>query len=202
VSSALGDILLQQLTRGDALATMSTSLGADNAATAQAVKVVVPLLVTALAKNAASPEGATALQGALERDHDGSLLDQIGGYLEAADTSPGEAILRHVLGSRQGTVATGVSKAAGVDLGLIQQLLPLVAPLVLAQLGRARRENNLDAGGLASVLAKEAQGASKSADAPWGNLGSLLDMDQDGDPTDDAVRVGAGLLGRLFGGRR
>ncbi|MFQ5459864.1 MAG: hypothetical protein ACE5EL_03630 [Anaerolineae bacterium] len=73
---------------------------------------------------------------------------------------------------------------------------------MLAQLGRARREQNLDAGGLASILAKEAQHGAQGVDAPWGNLGSLLDLDQDGDPTDDAVRLGAGLLGRLLGGRR
>jgi len=202
VPSALSDVLLQQLTRGDSLAKMGAGLGADNAATAQAINVLVPLLVTALANNASSPDGAAALQGALVRDHDGSLLDQVGSYLEAGDTSPGEAILRHVLGARESAVATGVSKAAGIDLRLVKQLLPLVAPLVLAQLGRARREGNLDAGGLASVLANEAKRADTSPAGPLGSLGSLLDMDDDGDATDDAVRVGAGILGRLFGGRR
>ena len=39
------------------------------------------MILAGLARNAAQPEGADPLHGAVQRDHDGSLLDDLGGFL-------------------------------------------------------------------------------------------------------------------------
>ncbi len=60
---------------------IAQQIGADRQTTQQAISAAVPLLVGAMARNAQSPQGAQALTTALEKDHDGSLLDQLGGLL-------------------------------------------------------------------------------------------------------------------------
>ena len=75
----------------------------------------LPILLAALNRNASNPAGAAALHGALERDHDGSILDNLGGFLGNAQAGPGAGILKHVLGERQESTAQAVGAASGLD---------------------------------------------------------------------------------------
>ena len=107
----------------------------------------------------------TALFGALSRDHDGSLLDDIGGFLGGslggAKAAAGAAILGHILGGKQGSVETGLSRASGLDGATIAKLLPLLAPIVMGVLGRLSRQQSLDAGGVSGYLTGESASAPK-----------------------------------------
>jgi hypothetical protein len=58
---------------------LGRQLGTDSQSTQNAVQAALPLLLGALAKNSASSGGADALAGALDRDHDGSILDDLHG---------------------------------------------------------------------------------------------------------------------------
>ncbi|HRF38840.1 MAG TPA: DUF937 domain-containing protein, partial [Saprospiraceae bacterium] len=64
-------------------------------------------LVSALARNASTEQGAAALSNALDRDHDGSILSNLagllGGQAPAQDNRAlnGAGILNHILGDRQ-----------------------------------------------------------------------------------------------------
>jgi hypothetical protein len=53
---------------------MATQLGVSDAKVQQAIGIGLPLLLSALAKNSSSDEGAQSLSNALARDHDGSVL--------------------------------------------------------------------------------------------------------------------------------
>ena len=70
--ASLLDGLMQQL-GGDTRRQLSQQLGADESTTTPAVGAALPVLVGALAKNASSTDGAAALAGALDKDHDGSV---------------------------------------------------------------------------------------------------------------------------------
>ena len=60
-------------------------IGANEQQTSQAISALVPMLIGGLSQNVQnSPQGAQALNSALERDHDGGLLDQLGGLLGAS----------------------------------------------------------------------------------------------------------------------
>ncbi|MBO6576018.1 MAG: DUF937 domain-containing protein [Rhodothermales bacterium] len=79
--SGITDLLLSQLGGGqmDALA---QSIGAPRSTTERAMEAAIPALIGGLARNAtASPSGAASLASALERDHDGSALDNVGSLL-------------------------------------------------------------------------------------------------------------------------
>lgn len=67
---------------GSTLDQLGSQIGADRSTTEKAVAAAIPALLGGLAKNAnRSPEGATALAAALDRDHDGSILENLGGLL-------------------------------------------------------------------------------------------------------------------------
>lgn len=70
---------------GDATSRLAAQVGADPSAVERAAGIAMPLLVGALARNAnRSKDDARALDNALERDHDGSLLDSFAGLLGGA----------------------------------------------------------------------------------------------------------------------
>ncbi len=188
---------LQQQLGGGVVDQIGRQLGTDRSATGQAISAALPLLLSALARNASSNDGAGALHSALVKDHDGSILDGLGSFLGQGDTSPGAAILKHVLGGRQSRVEQGLGQATGLDAGQIGGLLATLAPVVLGALGKMQRQKGLDPSGLGSVLGQEQQAIEQRAPREMGILGSLLDADRDGDvDLSDLARKG---LGALFG---
>ena len=119
---------LKQHLSGDALAQLSRQLGTDERTTSTAVSAALPAIVGALARNASSPAGATALESALARDHDGSLLDNPTGAIANPQLDVGSGILKHVFGEREGVVAAGVGEVAGLDSAKSGKLLAMLAP--------------------------------------------------------------------------
>jgi hypothetical protein len=191
---SLLDMLQQQLGSG-AVNQISRKLGADPGTTGNAIDAALPLLLTAMARNAAQGPQAQSLDTAVAQDHDGSILDDVPGYLNQAERGPGAGILRHVLGGRQQTVQTGLSQATGLDSGKTAQLLTMLAPLVMGALGRAKRENQLDTNGLSTLLTGEQERLKETAPGVMGALSRFLDQDNDGSVMDDV----SGMLGKAFG---
>ncbi|MDX1440252.1 MAG: DUF937 domain-containing protein [Rubricoccaceae bacterium] len=197
--------LIGQALHGDTLSQLSSRIGASEQQTQTAAMAALPVILGAMKRNASTPEGAQSLSNALENDHDGSILDQLGGFLSGhlqnERAANGDGILGHILGGQRETVQQGVSRASGLDLNQVAKLLPLLAPIVMAALGKKRREQApQEGGGLADLLA----GATSSAreQAPSGALDILtgfLDSDGDGDVKDDLLKqAGSSLLGKLF----
>ena len=182
---------------------IASQLGLDRDATERAVSGALPMLLGGLMKNAQSTDGAASLLGALERDHDGSVLDDIGGFLGqgsgAADSGMG--ILKHVFGGRESTVQNTLAGSSGVDAGQMRQIMAMLAPLVLGMLGRNQRQQGLDIGGLTDLLGGERRAVERKAPGATDLIGGLLDSDGDGAVTDDLAKLGGGLLGGLFGGK-
>lgn len=195
------DLLDQQL-GGDAVKTLSRRIGADEATTQRAVAGALPMLVTALANNSSDRHGASSLLGALDRDHDGSILDDVVGFLGQGDARGGESILGHVLGGRRQTAAEGVGRMSGLDAQSAGKLLAMLAPLVMGALGRARRHNDLDDSGVSDLLQGERRRVERAAPDGMGMLSQILDADGDGQVADDVARMGVSMLGKLFGGGR
>jgi len=151
------------------------------------------------------------LANALDRDHDGSLLNNLDSFLKAPEQGKGSGILGHVLGGQRGRVEQYVSKSSGLNAGSTGQLLEMLAPLVMGSLGKQKKSQGLDAGGLAGMLGQVlgGQGASGATSGQTGQkpakspqqqlLASLLDSDKDGDISDDLINLGGKLLGGMFG---
>jgi len=190
--------ILQQRLGGQAVEQISRKIGSDPGTTGNAIDAALPLLLAAVARNASNGAQAKSLDTAVSQDHDGSVLDDVPGYLNRAETGPGAGILRHVLGGNQPTVEHGLSQTTGLDAGKAGQLLIMLAPLVMGALGRAKQERGLDAGGLSNLLAGERVNLNQSAPGVMGMLGRFLDRDGDGSVIDDV----GGMLGKTFGSKR
>jgi hypothetical protein len=229
--SSLLDVLAGGLDQR-ALERLGSQIGAPPQQTERAVAAALPLLVGALQRNAASPQGADALAGALERDHDGSVVDDVPGFFSRPPTASDERSVDHIFGPRRAPVENAVSRASGLGSAQVMQLLAQLAPLLLAALSRARASsgsgagtgasnaNRSGAGGLGDVLGGALGRMQSSNPGLGGLLGSLLDSNGDGSIVDDllgkalgggAARGSAGgsgggglggLLGELLGGRR
>ena len=78
--NALTQIITQQLS-GGASRQIAQRLGVSEATANTAVQVAVPLILSALARNANQPQGAESLHQAINKDHDGSILDNLMGYV-------------------------------------------------------------------------------------------------------------------------
>jgi hypothetical protein len=190
---ALTQQLLQQLS-GNALSKIGQRIGADEKTTGSALSMAMPLLVSALAKNAAKPEGAQALHQALAKDHDGSVLNDMSSFLGNPEAANGAGILNHVLGGQQQTVTKGLAQGTGLDSGQVGQLLQIAAPLIMGALGQKQQQQGFDTNGLSSFLGGQQQVAQKSNPDMMGVLNNLLDADRDGSALDDIL----GVVGKLL----
>jgi hypothetical protein len=193
--ASLLDLVHQQLDP-QAISQLSRQLGTDEATTQQAVPAALTALLGGLAQGSSQPEGAQQLAGALAQ-HDGSLLDNLSGFFQNnGQGAQGGGILSHIFGHQQPAAESQISQATGLDKGKAARLLMLLAPIVLAALGRAKRQRNLDPGGIADVLAGERRHIEQTQPAHRGLLNILLDRDGDGHIADDLAGMAGGLLGQ------
>ena len=140
------------------------------------------------------------MHGAIERDHDGSLLDNLGDLLGGGEThqqaeSHGAGILQHILGGKQQRVQQGVSNSSGLSGDATAKLMKLLAPVLMGAVGKQQRQQGISAGGLGKWLGKEREDFEQKAPQGGGLLGALLDTDGDGDlDMTDLLAHGSKLL--------
>ena len=195
--------ILQSQLSDEMLGQISGQIGADKDQTAQAANGVFATLLGGLANNASSEGGLSALGAALDRDHDGSMLDDlvgmVGGMMsggQQTQAANGLGILGHVLGDRQDVAAEQISQSSGLNMSQVMKLMPLLAPIVMAVLGRVKNQGGLDLGSLAGVLMGSAQNAQQGGmgDLIGSVLGGVLGGGQ------QQQQQGGDLLGDILGG--
>ena len=200
--------LLQSQMGESVIGALAGQLGnAEPQKTSTAVSGAASILMSALAKNARNPQGASALEAALDRDHDGSILDDVVGFINGTSNinntraGNGAGILGHILGGQQGNAIESLMKTSGLSKDQSSNILIKLAPIVLGMLGKQKRTQGLDTGSIGSVLTNAASTAKKRN--PGGDLlTSFLDQDGDGSIKDDAAKIGFSLLKNLFKRRR
>ncbi|MCB0665279.1 MAG: DUF937 domain-containing protein [Saprospiraceae bacterium] len=180
---------------------LSKTIRADKEQTVTAANGVFATLVSAISRNAAKPESGQALMKALDRDHDGGILnnvmDLIGGAQQRDKTTNGLGILEHVLGGKTNNVVQMVSQTSGLDFLKSAELLKVLAPIVMGTLGQTKRQNGLDLGGLSQILSGTVTQAAKQREG-MGLIEKVLDADGDGSVMDDIAGMGMKVLGGLF----
>lgn len=206
----LMDILQGQLS-DDVIGQISEHIGAEPQQTATAANGIFATLLGGLANNASSEGGLSALGAALDRDHDGSMLDDlmgmVGGMMSgqgAGSSTNGMGILGHILGDRQEAAAEQVSQSSGLSMGQVMKLMPILAPILMQVLGRSKNQGGLDLGSLAGILMG---GANQAQQGGFGDLiGSVLggvlgggQQQQQQQPQGGAGDLLGSVLGGIFG---
>jgi len=202
---SLQDLLGQQK-GAEAVDQISQNVGANQSAVQSAIQTALPMLINGLANNASTPEGAQSLNKALEQDHNGGILDNLGGLGNMIfgggegerQPPPKQAdaggILGHILGNNQGQVAQQVSKNSSLDIGQVSQILMFLAPIVMGYLGKRKQQQNLGPDELSGYLGEQQQQIQASPQG--GLLGNLLDRDGDGSSMDDIASMAMSYLTR------
>jgi len=191
---------------------VSNQTGQDQNKTGDVLTMALPVLMQAMKRNAATPEGAQGLLGALENKHDGSILDNLGGLFGGGVSNDvmddGGKILGHVLGSKQRNVENALSQKSGMDAGSVAQILKVAAPILMGVLGKQKRQQQVESpSGIEGLLGGLLKGNSPQQEQSF--LESMLDADGDGSIIDDVAGMVlggnkkkgglGGLLGGLFG---
>ena len=199
---------------------VSGKVGTSEGETSSVLASVLPSLVGGMMNNASTQEGQSGLLGALlGGKHDGSILDNLSGFLGGDDHSDGASILGHVLGGNQENVQNQVSQSTGVSSDKIAMIMKIAAPILMGYLAKQAQGSGLNnsgatanGGGLTDILGGLLGGGQAQQQAPTASsmggsiLTSMLDQDGDGqlglgDAVAAATKKGGlgGLLGNLFG---
>ena len=188
------------------------STGNDTNKTSSVLTMALPVLMKAMQRNSASPEGAEGLMSALNGKHNGSILDNLGGLfgggVDDEVKNDGQKILGHVLGAKQGGVEKILGEKSGLDAGSVGNILKVAAPILMGVLGKQSQQQNVSSSnGIGDLLGGLLGGSSAAKEQNF--LESILDADGDGSVVDDvagmvlgnAGKKGGlgGLLGGLFG---
>lgn len=184
----LGSQSGQQLISG-----ASSQLGIENNQVQNVLAMALPALLSGLNKNTNQPGGAEALMGALS-NHDGSILDNVMGFLGQGNFTDGQNILGHILGGSQSNVENAVSQSTGVSSSNVAQIMAMAAPLLLGLLSKETKQNNLDANGLSNMLTNIVGGATQSNQEGMSMIEKLIDQDGDGSVMDDVSSIGMSLF--------
>lgn len=190
------------------IADIAQQLGVSDDVASQAVSEASSVLLAGLMKNASTPEGAEALQNALEK-HAGFQGVQSTADI---DTDDGSKILNHIFGDKTDQVALALSKeptTAGIDFA---KLLPSLAPIIMGILGASHSQGsgggigdilggflgNDKGGGIGSVLGSILGGGGQKSSS--GGLGDVLGGILGGGQQKSSGGGLGGLLGGIFGG--
>lgn len=217
--SGITDTLLSSLD-ARTVQSISQQLGLSPQNTGNAIQAALPILLGQMAKNASQPGGADALLGAVQRDHTGvdiggllgGVLGALGGGGQAQQApsssnalSGGLAILGHVFGGGNGAQRAAtpqVPAVAGLDGATSAKLMALLAPMVMAALGRMAQGGQVNANSLGGLLGGESQRIAQAPPSALGGLmGAVLDRDGDGKVDLGDILKSAQGLGSLFGKR-
>ena len=182
----------------DSLNHICDLLGSNPQTTGNAIAAAVPLLLSALSRNASSPDGRDSLYNALSNDHDGGILDNLMGFLGggAQQQGDGEGILGHVFGGSQNGVMNALSKATGMDASNVGRLLVMLAPVVMGFLGRTRQQQGLGPSSLAGLLGGETEYAQQAQPGLMSTISRFLDQNGNGSAVDELSSILGGLLAR------
>ncbi|MFT5512910.1 MAG: hypothetical protein ACI8SE_001309 [Bacteroidia bacterium] len=69
---------------------MANKIGANKQQTTTALEGIVPTMLGAMSNNSQNESGASGLLGALDKDHNGSILDDISGFIGNSDNVQGK----------------------------------------------------------------------------------------------------------------
>jgi hypothetical protein len=194
------------LAQAGGLQAMARELGISEADAAKGAAALTPAILGGFKKQAqAQPAGLEGLGGLLGQLGGGSLLSQVLAP-EPTDVSQGNDVLGQIFGSKEvsRTVAANASSQTGVDQGVLKKMLPMLAMMIAGYMATQRSDGATTAsasaaggglGGLLGGLLGGGSGGSGGGTSAFGGLGSMLDMNHDGNPLDDILRMAGKRLG-------
>ena len=175
------------------LQAMARELGVSESQAAAGAAALLPAVLGGFKKKATQPADADGLGGLLGRLGGGSLLDDVVST-QPTNIGRGNEVLGQIFGDKEvsRTVAQDASTKTGLDPALLKKMLPIVAMMVTGFMARQQggpSSGATAAGGVGGMLGGLLGGGAGSGSSGLAGLASMLDMDGDGNPLDDILRM-------------
>ena len=191
---------------------IASKLGVDEGEVNSAIRTLVPALVGGVAENVQADEiDSSELESAVAQQGASGLLDG-GVSVDQVDAKQGDQYVARIFGGNDSNAVASALAGTGAGGGdLIKRLLPILAPIVLAYIGKQFDQRSAapagggspqaqaaPAGGLGDVLGSILGGAGGGGgNNPLGSiLGSVL-----GGSSGQSNPIGE-ILGGLLGGKK
>ena len=190
------DILAQM----GGLESMARELGVSETQAANGAAALVPAILGGFKKQAqAQPGGLEGLGGLLSQLGGGGLLDEVLAP-QPTNVSHGNDVLGQIFGSKDVSraVAQNAASQSGLDPAVLKKMLPMVAMLVAGYMAKQKAASAAAApsaraggglGGLGGLLGGLLGGGQAAPGSGSGGLASMLDLDGNGNPLDDILRM-------------
>jgi hypothetical protein len=180
------------LSQTGGLQSIARELGISESQAASGAAALAPAILGGFKKQAqARPDGLEGLGGLLGQLGGGGLLDDVLAS-KPTDVSRGNEVLGQIFGSKDVSraVAQNAASQSGLDPSVLKKMLPMLAMLVAGFMARQRTagagaQAASGGGGLGGLLG----GLLGGQPGRGGGLASMLDMDGDGNPLDDILRL-------------
>ncbi len=209
--------MMEILKQSGAIGSVAQQLGVNEQIAQAGAEALLPAILGGFKKTAqAQPSGLEGLGGVLGQLGGGGLLDSVLSP-EPTPVEKGNDVLGQIFGTKDvsRSVAGHAAEQTGIDSSLLKKMLPLLAMIVAGYM--AKQAGGEQGGGLGGLIGSVLGGGQTSGGglggmlgnviggalggggqqaAPaggLGGLGSLLDLDGDGNPLDDII----GMAGKL-----
>jgi hypothetical protein len=172
---------------------IASKLGAGQGEVDNAIKTLVPALVGGLAQNVQSDDiDSSKLESAVAAQGASGLLDG-GVNVDQVDQKEGDNLVASLFGGNDSNAVASALAGTGAGGGdLIKRLLPILAPIVLAYIGKQLTKG-------AGAGAAPAQPQAQAQSAGGGGLGDILGSILSGAGGGGAAGGGNNPLGSILG---
>jgi hypothetical protein len=186
------------------LQSVARELGISESQAASGAAALVPAILGGFKKQAQlQPTGLEGLGGVLGQLGGAGLFEDVLAP-QPTDVSRGNDVLGQIFGSKDvsRTVAQNAASQSGLDVGVLKKMLPMLAMLVAGYMAKQRgagaaTQPSTSGGGLGGLLGglfgrRQAASADGVGAAP--GLAAMLDLNRDGNPLDDILRMAGKTL--------
>jgi hypothetical protein len=186
--------IIEMLGQMGGLQSIARELGISETQASAGAAALAPAILGGFKRQAQTPAGLDGLGGTLGQLGGGSMLDNVLAP-EPTDIDRGNQVLGQIFGSKDvsRTVAQNAASQSGLDPATIKKMLPMLAMLVGGYMAKQNRvgagmgtpAGNAGLGGLLGGML----GGQNTGTSSGGGLASMLDLDGDGNPLDDILRM-------------
>ncbi len=195
---------------GSALQMLGGRFGLPPAATRSALEALLPMVTGGLKSQAQANGGIEGLLGSVLKPAHTEYGEDANVLARPGTTALGNEVLGSIFGNDRNVsraVADQAAQQTGLDVGILKQMLPIVAMMAAGAMTK-----NANAGGLGNLIGAAMGGGggnmmgnvlgavmgggnqaqAQPAGGALGGLASMLDMNGDGNPLNDIM----GMLGK------
>jgi hypothetical protein len=190
---------------GSAIQMLGGRFGLPPAATRAALDALLPMVAGGLKNQAQAPGGLEGLLGSVLKPAHTQYGEDPNVLARPGTTNMGNEVLGAIFNNDRDvsrTVAAQAAQKTGLDVGILKQMLPIVAMMAAGAMAKNANTGGLGnligaamggggGGGMLGNVLGSALGGGQASGGALGGLANMLDLNHDGNPLNDIM----GMLG-------